>query len=212
MIFTIKSKKDQHLEELYEKTMKEMGDFFEINWTRNLPKVWLVPDRETINKLTGRETERWVVGWGGAQDGGVYILDSENFEKESDNSYSPEKWDALVKHELIHCFCDVVNGFQRKPKWLTEGISTYLSGQNQWKKSIDKFESFLDSYEEGKSAYTEGGFVVELLIEKYGRKKILELLRKMKEEKTDEAGFAKLFRSIYGIELTYEGFNKLKGK
>ena len=210
MIFNLKTKRDQKLETFYEDSMKELGEFFEINWNRNRPNVWLVPDRKTIDDLRGEKTPGWVVGWGGAQYGGVYILDSKNFEKESDNKYSPERWNALIKHELVHCFYDIITGYQRKPRWLGEGVAVYLSGQNQWHKPVNNFKTFLDSYDHvDKSVYSESGFVIELLIEKFGREKLLELLRKIKEEKPDEKGFKEMFESNYGIELKYEKLNAL---
>jgi len=209
MVFTLKKKRDNKLERLYEQIMDEMEGFFGFRWDVNRPKVWLVPDRETIDSLRGQKTPRWLVGWGGAQVGGVYILDREDFEKESDNRYSQEKWEALVKHELVHCFYDVVSG-QRRPIWLSEGVSTYLSGQNQWKEPIKKFEKLLDCYaSHDRPAYYEGGFVVELLIERYGKEKLLELLKAIKREKPDESGFARLFEKVYGIELSYEKLNDL---
>jgi predicted SprT family Zn-dependent metalloprotease len=210
MVFNVTQKKDENLEEYYENTLEELNVFFGFRWTKNRPKVWLVPDRETINSLMGGETPRWIVGWGGAQAGGVYVLDEANFEKESDNEYSPEKWRALIKHELAHCYMDVSTGTQRKPKWLSEGVATYISGQNQWKKNVDKFEGFLGCYEEGgQYAYTEGGFVVEVLINKFGKEKMLELFLIMKEERPSEEEFKGLFKRIYGIELQYNELNRL---
>jgi len=50
---------------------------------------------------------------------------------------------------------------------------------------------------------------VELLIERYGKEKLLELLKAIKREKPDESGFARLFEKVYGIELSYEKLNDL---
>ena len=81
MIFNIKTSKDKFTEEVYERSMKELGEFFGIQWKYNRPYILLVPDRKTINKLFGEKTEKWVVGWRGGD--GVYILDRKNYEKES---------------------------------------------------------------------------------------------------------------------------------
>jgi len=210
MVYKVIEKQDKDIKDFYEKTIKELIEFFGINWVKNRPKVFLVPDRKTINSLMETETPGWVVGWGGARIGGVFILDSKNFEKESDNSYSSEKWRALIKHELAHCFYNVATGTQRKPVWLSEGVSTYLSGQNQWKKSIVKFEKMLEFYEKhGKEAYYEGGFAVERLVKKHGKDKLLGLLKKIKDEKPNEENFAKLFKDTYGFELSYTSLNKI---
>lgn len=211
MIFTLQSKQDKQLEQFYIEVMEELGQFFGFNWTKNRPKVFLVPDRKTIDTLREEKTPDWLVGWGGAINGSIFVLSPENFEAESNHRYSDEEWRALLKHELVHCFYDVVTGYIRKPKWLCEGVCTCLSGQNEWIKPVTKFEGFLDGYATaGRSAYREGGFVVEILLKKFGKEKLIELLEKIKQEKPDEKGFSKLFESVYGIKLSYQELNKLK--
>lgn len=211
MIFTLQSKQDKQLEQFYNEVMEELGQFFGFNWTKNKPKVFLVPDRKTIDTLREEKTPDWLVGWGGAINGSIFVLSPENFEAESNHRYSDEEWRALLKHELVHCFYDVVTGYIRKPKWLCEGVCTCLSGQNEWIKPVTKFEGFLDGYATaGRSAYREGGFVVEILLKKFGKEKLIELLEKIKQEKPDEKGFSKLFESVYGIKLSYQELNKLK--
>lgn len=211
MIFTLQSKQDKQLEQFYNEVMEELGQFFGFSWTKNKPKVFLVPDRKTIDTLREEKTPDWLVGWGGAINGSIFVLSPENFEAESNHRYSDEEWRALLKHELVHCFYDVVTGYIRKPKWLCEGVCTCLSGQNQWKKPVTKFAGFLDDYATAsKSAYREGGFVVEILLKQFGKVKLLKLLEKIKQEKPDEKGFSKLFESVYGIKLSYQELNKLK--
>lgn len=211
MIFEIKEKKDKKLEELYEETMRELEEFFDMGWSINRPNLYIVSDRKTIDGLRSEKSSRWVTGWGGARLRAVYILDSENFEKESDHTYTPEKWRALVKHEMTHCFFDVLTGFTRKPIWLNEGVSLYVAGQIKWHKKVEKFGKFLDFYSDGGAGvYDEAGRAIELLVEKYGREKLLQLMRRMKEERPeDEKMFAKLFKEVYGFELGYEGFNEM---
>lgn len=211
MIFTLQSKQDKQLEQFYIEVMEELGQFFGFNWTKNKPKVFLVPDRKTIDTLREEKTPDWLVGWGGAINGSIFVLSPENFEAESNHRYSDEEWRALLKHELVHCFYDVITGYIRKPKWLCEGVCTCLSGQNEWIKPVTKFEGFLDGYATaGRSAYREGGFVVEILLKQFGKVKLLKLLEKIKQEKPDEKSFRKLFESVYGIKLSYQELNKLK--
>lgn len=192
------------LDEIYAKSMEELDSFFKINWKYNRPNLILVPDRKTINSLKGQKTESWVVGWVG--NGIVYLLDDQNFEKESNHKYSDEEYFALLKHELAHCFSNIVSNFSRKPVWLLEGISIYLSGQNKLKTKPKKFEKFIDFFDKGgKEIYSESGFAVLFLVKKYGKRKLLSLLRGSKESESKE-NFAKLFKSIYGFELSYENF------
>lgn len=207
MIFKINSAKDTWLEETYEKAMIDLGQFFGINWVENKPKVFILPDRKTVDEIRGQSTPRWVVGFGRIGMGGVYLLDRANFEKESDNTYSEEHYAALLKHELSHCFMDTITDGYRKPLWLTEGLAIYLSGQLQWYKQPEKLERFLESFDkQAQKIYTEGGFTIKLLINKYGKEKIIELLKQLITQ-PDEDRFRGIFKKTFGVELNYNTFN-----
>ena len=212
MVYKLQEEKTGLVHEAYEKGMAKLNKFFGKNWTKNTPWLFIVKDRKMINGLMGWDTPGWLVAWGGKPKNGtayVYILDKDNYEKESIKEYSDEKYEAMVLHELTHCFIDSITGSYRKPAWLNEGISEYLADQLKWKKKIPgKFEEFLDSFDEGKKgAYLEGGFVVKMLVEKYGKDKLLFLLNRIKEIKPDEKRFSQLFKEVYGIELGYKEIN-----
>jgi hypothetical protein len=207
MIFTINSQEDSWLEKKYDEAMAVLGQFFGINWVENKPKVFVLPDRKTIDKIKGKSTARWVVGFGGLGTGGIYLLDRTNFEKESDNTYSDERYAALLEHELSHCFMDILTKNYRKPLWLVEGLAIYLSGQLQWYKKPEKLEKFLESFDkQGEKIYSESGFAVNFLIEKYGKDKIIELLKQL-SNRPDENKFNEIFKSIFGVELSYASFS-----
>lgn len=207
MIFKINSAKDTWLEEAYEKAITDLGQFFGINWVENKPKVFILPDRKTIDEIRGQSTPRWVVGFGGIGMGGVYLLDRANFEKESDNTYSEERYVALLKHELGHCFMDTITEGYRKPLWLMEGLAIYLSGQLQWYNQPEKLEKFLESFDkQGDKIYTESGFAVKLLIDKYGKEKIIGLLKQL-TVRPDENKFKEIFKGSFDTELGYDLFN-----
>lgn len=208
MILKIKSIKDKFLEEIYEKSMKELDEFFELNWKRNLPCIFLVPDRKTINALHERETPDWIVGWTDGKD--VYLLDKTNYEKESCHKYSDEEYASTIKHELTHSFTHVYSGYSGKPKWLWEGIAIYLSGQLEFKKKPEKLTDFLNFYDSGaiKKVYQEAGFAVEFLVKKYGKNKLVALLKSLKEIDSQE-DFSKKFENIYHFKLDYVNFKVL---
>ena len=46
----------------YEKAMKELIDFYGINWVENTPVIYLVDSRESFDIISGYKTEDWVVG------------------------------------------------------------------------------------------------------------------------------------------------------
>ncbi len=118
MIFTIQSRDEKFLEKIYDQSMKELDDFFGLNWERNKPRIFLVKDRSTINQLRGMKTADWIVGWVNNQD--VFVLDKNTYEKESCHTYSDDEYLRLIKHELAHAFFLIVSGFKSEPDWLWE--------------------------------------------------------------------------------------------
>lgn len=208
MIYKISKAEHPKLEEIYISSMEELDQFFQIDWKFNRPHIILVPDRKTIDWLKRQKTEDWVVGWAG--NGNVYLLEDKNFEKESNHKYSDEEYFALIKHELAHCFSNIVSSFSRKPVWLLEGISIYLSGQNKLKTKPKKFEKFIEFFDKGgKEVYSESGFAVMFLVKKYGKEKLLNLLKESKKSESSE-NFSNLFKSIYGFGLSYANFEVLE--
>lgn len=210
MIYKIISTKDAFLEKIYSESMDDLNKFYEIDWLHHLPKIISIDDRKSIDSWKQKETEPWEVGW--AEGRNVYILNRENLEKESEHKYSNETYYALVKHELSHCFYHILSSNKYKPIWLNEGVAIYTSGQNQFKKKPTEFKKFLQFYDEGGSGvYSESGFVIETLLKKYGKTKLLELIKKLKDIESKEK-FDILFKTIYCFDPTYDNFNKIYEK
>jgi len=208
MIFKIHHIKDDFLEKIYTDSMKSLNEFYEINWVHHLPTVITVDDRETINVFKGKKTEGWLVGW--ANGSQVYVLNKDNFEKESSHKYNLDEYSALVKHELSHCFYSILSNYNHFPSWLTEGDAIHTSGQNKFKKKPKKFSEFLDfHYHGGSGIYKESGFFIEKLIEKFGKQKLLNIIKKTKNLKTRKE-FNQLFAKEYGFNLNYDEINALK--
>lgn len=198
MIFQIEPMENNELEQVYERAMEELGEFYGFTWGRNRPQIIILNDRKAIDKIKGTKTEPWLVGF--AMRGSiVYLLKKENFATESSHVYSDEKYAALLKHELAHLFFQIASKNQKAPVWLNEGVSLYLADQLKWKKQPEKFESFLDfASNGGKGVYSESGFVIKLLVEKFGKEKLIELIKSPNE-----------FSKIFGFDLTFEKINEL---
>lgn len=110
------------------------------------------------------------------------------------------------------CFFEIVSKKAKPPRWLIEGVSIYLSGQNKYKKPILEFTTFYKWEErDSRMLYYESGFAVELLVEKYGKKKLIKLISSLNTIK-NEKDFSKLFKKIYGITLDSKTFNMLLEK
>lgn len=206
MIFKITPVKDDLLENIYNESMKDLNDFYEISWIENTPSINIVDDRKIINLMKGKQTENWLVGWSNGNK--VYILNRDNLEKESSHKYNPEKYYALIKHELSHSFYDILSENTHKPIWLCEGVAIHTSGQNKFRKQPIEFKEFLQFYEHGGSGvYEESGFFVEFLVKKFGKQKLLDFIKELKNVKT-ETKFNKLFIKEYGFNLNYDEINK----
>ncbi|MDD4382374.1 MAG: hypothetical protein PHE21_03490 [Candidatus Dojkabacteria bacterium] len=206
-IFDVKTSKNEKVIGFYNKAMKELSEFYEINWIDHMPKIFLVPDRKTFNELYNKETESWVVGSTMNSSDTFYVLAPESYEEESNHKYSDGEYFRLIKHELSHLFSRILfNGYN--PKWFTEGIAIYSSGQLAVKRIPKKFNSFLDFHNKaGAGIYAESGFAIEILIKKIGKKKFLKMLKDIKPPVTRKY-FKEYFKKNFDIDLTYKWFNK----
>jgi|ERR1035437_3093164 hypothetical protein len=207
MIFKITPENNEYYEKILKESMDILNTFYEIHWVHHLPKIIVVDDRKSIDLLQSEKTEPWQIGW--AEGRSVYVLDKDSLEKESDHTYTPETYHSLIRHEISHTFYSIVSGGNRKPIWLCEGVAIYTAGQNVEKTKPTEFKTFLDFYNNGGSGvYAESGFVVQLLVEKFGKDKLLELIKGLKSVDTSDT-FEKFFEKIYGFLPTYEKFNGL---
>ncbi len=206
---TLKPNKGE-LEASYEAAMLRLNDFFDLDWTRYLPPVFIVEDRATINYLRSQKTELWVVGWSDRRK--VYLLARGKMGTEADREYSVDEYNALLAHELCHLFFNSCTNGGYNPTWLNEGLSGFLSGDSKFKKRPERFSSFLEFFDSGGAGvYNEAAFAVEALVTTYGKEKILELLQKMKEagQNLTREQFDAFFKATYGFEPTYDVFNKI---
>jgi len=209
MIFKLKKAKDKFLEAAYNKVMSELNAFYGIGWVRNCPNIFIVENRKDIDELEKFKTGLWQVGWVSGWD--VFILDKSKVGKESERAYSKEEYEALLKHELSHLFFGIMSGtigMKPFPVWFCEGVAIYTA-DIQFKKPVKEFKSFLKFYEEhGHEVYEEAGFFIEILVKKFGKVKLLELIKSLKIIKTQK-DFDKTFNKIYGFKLNYKEINKL---
>ena len=207
MIFELKTKQDKFIEDAYKKSMKEIGEFYGINWIHNTPKMIIWKNREIINKFEGNKTEDWFVGKASGRN--IFLLDRKNYEKESSHKYSHEKYSALLKHEIAHLFFGILSKNNHHPIWLNEGLAIYLSGQNKFKRPPKEFKIFLDYFNKGgRKVYREPGFFIELLIKKFGKQKILKLIKSLSKINSEKK-FKQEFKKIYKFNLNYKEINKL---
>lgn len=210
MIFRLKPTKDDLIQSAYDSGIQELNDFWGINWINNKPNIFLFDSRKEIDEFKGTKTEPWVVGW--ANNGNIYLLNFEKLGIESSKEYTREEYSMLVKHELAHLYYKSRSGGKETPRWLNEGLSLYLSGQLKTKEKPNELVGFINFFSEGGARiYDESGFVVELLVNKFGKDKMIQLVKQMVETKNED-DFNKKFKEIYGFELSYIKINELYSK
>ncbi|MDP3792666.1 MAG: hypothetical protein Q8Q89_02950 [bacterium] len=205
----IKSK-DKLIERVFYKSMKELREFYGINWTTNTPKIFLLKDRKSIDLFGIRKTEPWLVAWADYGMQTVFVLDKKNLERQSSHKYSEKYYSCLMKHELSHLFYKILSAGKSGPIWLSEGVAIYTSGQNSLKpKSKPKeFKNFLTFHNQGGfDVYAESGFVIETLVKKFGKNKLLELIKSLKNV-SDKKQFNKVFQKIYRFQINYKEINR----
>ena len=208
-IYEIKEKKDKKVETMYNKAMRELDKFFKLGWKRNKPVVIILNNRKQIDELWGCKTQSWLIAF--AEENKIFLLDQKNYEKESSHKYSDKEYFQLIKHELSHLFFRIVckNETFKQFIWFNEGVAGFLSGQYKTRPKPEKFDKFINQYSlwNGK-AYQESAYAVKLLFDKFGKPKLLNLIKSLKNVKSQK-DFNKNFKNIYGSEPTYNFFNKL---
>jgi hypothetical protein len=207
-IFKIITKKySSNVENFYKKAMKELKDFYIINWNENTPVLFLVDSRKDYDVLINQNTENWEVGRHIGENK-ILLITPESYEKESIHKYSDEEYFFLIKHELSHLFYNIFSQGQR-PVWLDEGFAIFTSGELKKKTKINEFKNFLDYYSHSdEKIYKESGFAVQVLIEKFGKNKVLDFLKKLPKIE-DEKEFKKSFEGYFGFKPDYKAFNNL---
>jgi len=209
MIFEIKEKKDKQLTSMYEKSMKELDSFYKLNWKYNTPRIILLKNRAEIDNLKNKKTPSWLVSW--AEENNIYLLNGNNYEKESSHKYSKETYFRLLKHELSHLFFEIVSKANTMNQfiWLNEGVAGCLSEQYKEKNKPKKLKKFLDQYSDWKGdAYNESTYAIKSLKDKFGDEKLLSLIKSLSQVKSKN-DFENLFKKIYGSLPTYSFFNKI---
>ena len=191
----------------FDKAMKELIDFYGVNWIENTPVIYLVDSRESFDIISGYKTDDWVVGRA-LSDNKLLLLSPESYEKESRHKYSDEEYYSLLKHELSHLFY-IIFSKGKGPVWLDEGFAIYTSNHLSTKERPKEFKDFLKYYSyEDENVYLEAGFVVEGLIIKYGKEKVIGFLKVLPNVNRED-DFKKEFEKYFGLELDYKSFQEL---
>lgn len=189
-----------------EKIVKELEDFFEVS----APKIdlTLLNSREEFDQILGRKSEPWQAGLANAKNNKIYAIHPDKLEEIT--THKRESHPLRIKHEIAHLFYYKCTKGENRPAWLNEGLAYYLAGQSKWtrlsqdnKLSVTEYFTNFDG-----RVYGPGEFMVRTLIEKYGKDKLIQLIKKIRKDLTEES-FNDLFKDIYGFDFTKDELKKI---
>lgn len=203
--FILQSKRfSKKLEEFIKTTKRELENF--LNYEAGYPLIFFINSRKEMDLIWGKKTEKWFVG--ASKNNSIYIFDPKVFASES--THKKDEFWQVFKHEYFHVyFAQITKG--HFPRWLNEGLACYFSGKKLVLKDGDR-KNLLNIfiYYEGsdKGLYAVGQFWVEYFIKKFGRGKMVELIKNTATVKNSRQ-FASLFNRIYGFKFNKSSFTKL---
>jgi len=161
-----------------------------------IPKfdIKIIYSRKKFDEIWGSKTLDYVSAF--TKDDNIVIFSYGVFDKET--KWKKEKFKEASIHEINHLFYQELRNDEYDPLWLSEGLATFVQHDKKKFNYKEKFkikkeileQSFEDMTIESYQIFT---LFIEYLILEFGRDKILELIKGLKDgEKLDN-----LFQKIY---------------
>ncbi|MFC1700395.1 hypothetical protein ACFLZ4_02005 [Patescibacteria group bacterium] len=207
MIFSAKKLPSSSISKLYSKCLSDVKNFYNYSGSR-YPKLFTVKTRKEMDFLYGEKTENWLVGFSNGDF--IFTFSPEVYEKYSVHKYSKKEYESLIKHEMSH-FYYYLYANTDNPLWLNEGLAYCCADQVKDFSQPKKFSKLLKYYDTfSKDAYIESSHAVSLLIDKFGKKKVIQLIKSFKNKRlNDKTVFVEEFEKIYKSKPTYSFLNGL---
>jgi len=206
VIFRLNETKNKDIEKIFKKSLKELEKFYEFK-LKEPPNVVIIKDLEQAKRLRGQDIPEWIMGFYNQWLNSIFVLDKKNLKRT--NIPKDIRYAILIKHELSHLFLYELAGKKATPSWFFEGVCIYLDGSLKHKKRPETFENFLEFEKSGnKEVYKQTGFFIEMMVDKFGKQKLLSFIKSLEKSKSRE-DFEALFKQIYKFEMNYKNFNKL---
>ncbi len=158
--------------------------------------VIFLKTREEMDKVCKRKTEKWVVG--NSLKNRIYIFHPDVFHKVS--SHPKKEFSPVLVHEICHVYQQQNFKFNF-PMWLNEGIAYVVANQTKkkFKKSdIRRCHTFKEW--EKNHQYNSSGSFVQYLIKKYGKNKLIMLMKSLKKYETKKS-FNNKFKEVFNEDF-----------
>lgn len=207
MHFEYSEKDIMYLEELIsgiDYTSKEVISFFELYQFGEKVNVKLFDNLEEFRikcseKNESRKIPSWVCGLSFYENNkcNIYTLCLEEYQKtKGHTNCSLKDLQYLIIHEFVHACHQKYTNNAKLPVWLSEGLATTISHQYDNKEL--SFNATLEQMIDGGTDYKNYHTMFSYVLENYGRKYILELLKnKKKLEKETQQLYEEVKYSIY---------------
>lgn len=188
------------------KTITDLEAFFGIEAPDY--EIVLATSREEFNKLTNvQHSEPWMAGWSNGYK--IVVIHPDKLEELTEGAHHSDSHPKRIKHELAHLFYAKLTHGEIKPAWLNEGLAFYLDGRGGAKpKGVEDVYTAVRYFTNGDGQlYSSGSYIVKKLIEKYGKDKLLTLIRSIRAGLT-ESLFQELFQKVYDFKFTEDELEK----
>ncbi|HAP37525.1 hypothetical protein A2574_00215 [Candidatus Shapirobacteria bacterium RIFOXYD1_FULL_38_32] len=199
---------NKHYQDTIDQAVMEFEKYFEVKLKHKICLIFL-NSRQEFDDIVGRKTQPFETAF--SIYNLTFLMSEKVYNQESNKKFDLQKNLLTLRHEICHKYFQTITR-RSQPVWLNEGISIYLSGQLTNYKKVGKLSNFLlfesTNFIDGKDVYQESGFVVEKLVTKFGKEKLLDLLKSIRKT-SDNSQFPKVFNKIYGFELNYDNINNL---
>ena len=172
-------------------------NFFDFEPGDVFVEILCLEDFDKLYELErGKKPEFFVVGLG-LNNGRVIVLDKKDFPKKE--GHKEEEFEGVILHELAHMFIRRIMWPKQTYPWIEEGICEYLSF-GDYPLKIKKYVDFnkICTIENWRRyyAYQQSALFFKFLNEKFGKKKISEFVKKIKQKSEEES-----FKEVFGKEL-----------
>lgn len=173
---------------------RKLDNFFGVELP--LPLLVVLQTRRQMNAIWGRKLEPWSVAW--AWRGVcIFAVALDRYLKENSKRRDDYYWQILC-HEQAHLYLHCVTKGQL-PRWLNEGIPTYLAGQHHRQPILEEALLVLKQTNIAPElVYAVGRYWVEILVKKYGAQKFLAFIKALPPQYIPYK-FATVFRKTFGV-------------
>lgn len=190
--------------------VQKIFDFFEIEAPSNKILIHIIPTKkeydEIYKSVWNRDPENWSIGFYCGKTKEITCL-SVNDYKNTSHAFKKQNFHFMMnyyKKTIVHEFTHYVNhlfiklnNYSHTEKYLSEGLATYLSGQED--ESKININCSIDQILNNRNCYDDWCLITKYLIENYDKRFVFSLIKSSHKA-----------RKFFQDELYYRAINHYK--